>query len=190
MTQQENRRAQRDAELKVAEKKRLIAEAQESFARHAIVATQPGEVTEALVTRGASVKAGEPVLKLKSSGIRAVFELPKADADKARQLGFCRAEIDGKPLECSLAAEGGDETHVAIELPNDPNLAGKTRAPGARPSGRRVRGAPVGAGQGRRERPPVRGQPQQPGRDAGGRGGRPRGQPARPSPRAWTWGTG
>jgi hypothetical protein len=83
-------------------------------------------VTETLVARGATVKASDPVLRLKSSGIRAMFELPKADADKARQIGFCRVEIEGKHLDCSLAAEGGDETHVAIELPNDPNLVGKT----------------------------------------------------------------
>jgi hypothetical protein len=126
MTQQDNRAKLRDAELKIAEKKRLITEAQEAFNNHALVATQPGEVAEALVTRGGAIKAGEPVLRLKSSGYRALFELPKADADKARQLGFCRIEIEGKPLDCSLAAEGGDETHVAIELPNDPNLTGKT----------------------------------------------------------------
>ena len=36
-------------------------------------------------------------------------------------------EIDGKPLDCSLAAEGGDETHVVVELPNDPVVGiGKT----------------------------------------------------------------
>jgi multidrug efflux pump subunit AcrA (membrane-fusion protein) len=126
MTQQDNKRGLRNAELKVAEKKLRVAEAQESFARYAIVAAQPGEVTEALVTKGASVKAGEAALQLKSSGIRAVFELPRADADKARQLGFCRAEVDGKPLECSLAAEGGDETHVPIELPNDASLVNKS----------------------------------------------------------------
>jgi hypothetical protein len=126
MTQQDNRPKLRDAELKIAEKKRLITEAQEAFGNHAVVAAQPGEVAEALVNKGAPVKAGEPALRLKSSGYRAMFELPRADADKARQLGFCRIEIEGKPLDCSLAAEGGDETHVAIELPNDPSLVGKT----------------------------------------------------------------
>jgi multidrug efflux pump subunit AcrA (membrane-fusion protein) len=126
MTQQENKAKLRDAELKIAEKKRFIAEGQESFNERAVVAAQPGEVAEVLVARGATVKAGDPVLRLKSSGYRAMFELPRADADKARQIGFCRVEIEGKPLDCSLAAEGGDETHVAIELPNDPSLVGKT----------------------------------------------------------------
>jgi hypothetical protein len=126
MTQQDNRARLRDAELKIAEKKRLITEAQEQFANHALVAAQPGEVAAALVSRGATVKSGEPVLRLKSSGFRATFELPRADADKARQLGFCRVEVEGKPLDCSLAAEGGDETHVAIELPNDPGLVDKS----------------------------------------------------------------
>ncbi len=126
MTQQDNRVRLRDAETKIAEKKRLITEAQEAFAAHALLASAAGEVAEALVARGATVQAGDPVLRLKSSGFRASFELPKADADRARQLGFCRAEVEGKPLECSLAADGGDETHVAIELPNDPGLDGKS----------------------------------------------------------------
>jgi multidrug efflux pump subunit AcrA (membrane-fusion protein) len=126
MIQKENRAKLREAEIKIAEKKRLISEAQQSFAAHALLAAQPGEVAATLVSRGATVKAGDPVLRLKSSGYRAVFELSRADADRARQLGFCRVEVEGKPLECSLAAEGGDETHVAIELPDDPTLTGKT----------------------------------------------------------------
>jgi hypothetical protein len=31
--------------------------------------------------------------------------------------------VGGKPFECSLSAEGGDETHVLIDLPSEPEIA-------------------------------------------------------------------
>jgi hypothetical protein len=127
MTAAGNKPELRQAELKILEKKRLIAEAQASLAKHSLIAAEPGEVAEVLVAVGGEVKAGDPVLRTKGTAFSAVFELPKDDADKARQLGFCRIEIEGKPLECSLAPSGGDETHVAIELPTDLAVApGKT----------------------------------------------------------------
>ncbi len=127
MTQQNNKPEVRQAELKIAEKKRLIAEAQAALSKQAILATTPGEVGETLVQVGATVKAGDPAMKAKGTGYRAMFELGREEAEKARQLGFCRVEIDDKPLDCSLAAEGGDETHVVIDLPNDPLVGtGKT----------------------------------------------------------------
>jgi len=36
---------------------------------------------------------------------------------RARKQGICAAEIEGRPVGCSLAVESGDETHVVIELP-------------------------------------------------------------------------
>jgi hypothetical protein len=127
MTAAGNRAELRQAELKIVEKKRLIAEAQANIAKHALIANEAGEVAEVLVSVGVPIKAGAPVLRTKGTAFHAVFELPREDADKARQLGFCRVEIDGKALDCSLAANGGDETHVVIELPSDPAVAeGKT----------------------------------------------------------------
>jgi biotin carboxyl carrier protein len=127
MSQQNNKPEVRQAELKIAEKKRLIAEAQASLSRQAIIATTPGEIAETLAKVGATVKAGDPAMKAKGTGYRATFELSREDAEQARQLGFCRAEIDGKPLDCSLASEGGDETHLVVDLPSDPVVGvGKT----------------------------------------------------------------
>ena len=127
MERENNRPEVRQAEIKIAEKKRLIAEAEGNLAKHSIVALQSGEVAESLVAAGGQVKEGEPALRVKGSTYRASFELSKEDAEKARQLGFCRVEIEGKPIDCSLSAEGGDETHVVIDLPSDPLVAaGKT----------------------------------------------------------------
>ncbi len=128
-TAENNRPELRQAELKIVEKKRLIAEAQESLGQHALLANDAGEVGEVMAAVGDAVKSGQPVMRGKGNAWQATFELPREQADKARQLGFCRVELGGtgdvaaeKPLECSLAATGGDETHVVIELPNDPTV--------------------------------------------------------------------
>jgi multidrug efflux pump subunit AcrA (membrane-fusion protein) len=123
MSAQNNRGETRQAELKIAEKKRLIAEAQEALAKTAVVAGQAGEVAEAQAAVGATVKPGDPAVRAKGGAFRAIFELSREDSEKARNLGFCRVELEGKPVDCALGADGGDETHVVIELPGDPAVA-------------------------------------------------------------------
>jgi hypothetical protein len=123
MQKENNRPEIRQAELKIAEKKRLIAEAEASLTRQGVAATGSGEIAEALVKVGDTVKAGAPAVKVKGTDWRAEFELSRDDADRARHLGFCRVEIEGKPFDCSLSAEGGDETHVFVDLPAEPGLA-------------------------------------------------------------------
>jgi hypothetical protein len=122
-----NRAEIRQAELKVAEKKRFVAEAKAALASHAVIASQPGEIDQSLVSVGAQVKPGEAAVKLKGGALRATFELSREETERTRALGFCRVEVEGKPLDCSLATEGGDETHIVVELPNDPVASpGKT----------------------------------------------------------------
>jgi multidrug efflux pump subunit AcrA (membrane-fusion protein) len=117
---------QRQAELKVAEKKRLLAEAQAGYAREAVIATGSGEIAEALVAPGTTVKPGAGAARTKGTDWRVELELTREDAERLRHLGFCHAEIDGKPLDCHLSPEGGDETHVLVDLPADPAVsAGK-----------------------------------------------------------------
>jgi multidrug efflux pump subunit AcrA (membrane-fusion protein) len=117
---------QRQAELKIPEKKRLMAEAQAGYAREAVIATGSGEIAEVLASVGAPVKAGAAAARTKGTDWRAELELSREDAERLRHLGFCHAEIDGKPLDCQLSPEGGDETHVLVDLPADPAVtAGK-----------------------------------------------------------------
>jgi multidrug efflux pump subunit AcrA (membrane-fusion protein) len=104
----------------------VITELEAALARFAVLAPQGGEIAEALAAVGDAVKANQPVLRAKGQSYRAVFELPAAEAQRARQLGFCQLKMDGSPLVCSLVAEVGDETQVVVELPNDPQVgAGK-----------------------------------------------------------------
>jgi hypothetical protein len=123
MTQAGNRPEIRQAELKIAEKKRLIAEAGGGETKQGLVATSSGEVAAALVTPGTVVKAGAPAVRTKGKELRAEFELSREDANAIRHLGFCKIEVGGKPFDCSLSAEGGDETHVLLDVPADPEIA-------------------------------------------------------------------
>jgi multidrug efflux pump subunit AcrA (membrane-fusion protein) len=116
----------RQTTLKIEQKKKLVAEAEAALAQHAIIATQAGEVAEAVVEVGARVAAGAPALRAKGGGLRAVFELPREDVEAVRRLGFWRVEIDGRPFDGALSAHGTDDSHVVIDLPNDPAItAGK-----------------------------------------------------------------
>jgi biotin carboxyl carrier protein len=119
MTAENNRPEIHQSELKIAEKKKLIAEAQANLSRQGVVATTSGEIAEAVVKPGDTVKAGAPAVRIKGTDWRAEFELSREDADRARHLGFCRLEVAGKPVDCGLSAEGGDETHVFVDLPAD-----------------------------------------------------------------------
>jgi multidrug efflux pump subunit AcrA (membrane-fusion protein) len=126
MTVANKRSEMRQSELKIAEKKRLIAEAEAALAQQGLTASSTGEVAEALVKPGDTVKAGAPAVRIKGNDLRAELELSREDAERMRHLGFCHVEIGGKPFECSLSPEGGDETHVFIDLPAEPEVtAGK-----------------------------------------------------------------
>ena len=120
MTEQGNRAEIRQSEIKVAQKKRLIAQAQERLGKHAIVAAQSGEVADTLVELGTRVTPGQAVVRAKGSAYLAAFPFDKETAVKARQLGFCKVRIAGEVLDCGLSAEGGEDNRVAVELPDAP----------------------------------------------------------------------
>ncbi len=126
MKQAANRPELRQAEIKIEEKTKLVAEAQAELEKVALVARGSGEIAEAVVTEGATIKPGDPLVRLKGGGLMVLLPLSREDADRARKLGFCRIEIEGKPHDCSLAATGGDETHVALMLPPTPGAEGKS----------------------------------------------------------------
>ena len=111
-----------------------------------------GGVAESLVTRGGTVKAGEPCVAQEQ-------RLP-GGVELARRRGQgppARLLPDrdrGQAPRLQPVGRGRRRDPRGIELPNDPNLTGKT-APRARPAGRRVLGARLGARAGGRERPPT-----------------------------------
>lgn len=87
-----NEAAARQAEANLAARTREMAEAQASLAEMEIRPKEAGQIGQVLVERGALVKAGTPVIRIRPTGPRAKFALPPEARAKARALGFCRLE--------------------------------------------------------------------------------------------------
>jgi hypothetical protein len=90
-----NSAAAHHAEVMLAEKERLVADAQAALARYTIVATEPGEILETLAKVGGGVAAGAPIVRLKSHLLRGAFHLDPADRAAFGRLDFCRVEVIG-----------------------------------------------------------------------------------------------
>ncbi len=90
-----NSAAAHHAEVMLAEKERLLADARGSLARFTIVATEPGEILETLAKVGAPIAAGAPAVRLKSHLLRGAFHLDPADRAAFAGLDFCRVEVIG-----------------------------------------------------------------------------------------------
>jgi hypothetical protein len=105
------------AQARVEFRAGLVEQTQQALSQVAVVAQAPGQVQATLASLGQTVQAGVPAVRMQSAGWRASFELPRTLAARARKQGICAAEIEGRPVGCSLAVESGDETHVVIELP-------------------------------------------------------------------------
>lgn len=87
-----NEAAARQAEANLAARKRELAAAQTRLADLEIRPAVAGTIGQVLVDRGAFVKAGAPVFRIRAAGPRATFALGAVDQMKARALGFCRLE--------------------------------------------------------------------------------------------------
>jgi multidrug efflux pump subunit AcrA (membrane-fusion protein) len=110
----------RQAEIKIAEKRRLIAAARAKLDEHAVVATTSGQVVAPLVSPGDDVAPGEAVLRIDGQQLQAVFDLSPEDAQRARALTFCRAELEGQgEVDCELANDGPEAGPVTVVLPSD-----------------------------------------------------------------------
>ena len=95
----------------------LVEQTRHALSHVAVVAQAAGQVEATLTTLGQTVRVGAPAVRLQSAGWRATFELARPLTARARKQGICGAEIEGRQVECGLALDAGDETHVAIDLP-------------------------------------------------------------------------
>ena len=106
-------------DAKVAEKKKLLAELEARAAKVRLVAPGPGTVGQVLVTAGADVKAGAPVVKLADKRNLVDFKLPAADAAtmKPGAAVTLQAASGGAPIAGRVAnVDGGT---VSVELADD-----------------------------------------------------------------------
>jgi multidrug efflux pump subunit AcrA (membrane-fusion protein) len=107
------------AEAKVNEKKKLLAELEARAAKVRLVAPGPGTVAQAMVTAGAEVKAGAPVVRLADKRSIAEFKLSAADAAAMKQGAAVTLQpaAGGAPIAGRVAKVEGDT--VTVELVDD-----------------------------------------------------------------------
>ncbi|HVT10088.1 MAG TPA: hypothetical protein VHO67_21655 [Polyangia bacterium] len=110
-----NTAAAHHATVMLAEKERLVAEAQAALARYTVVAPEPGEIVETLAKVGAAVAPGTPVAKIKTRLLRGAFPLEADDRGAFAGLDFCRVEVIGLAPRASNEPVRGqahpDEAH-------------------------------------------------------------------------------
>jgi hypothetical protein len=108
-----NRPELRQAEMRLAEKRRLLEETQTALARLTVRTAEPGEVVETLAKVGAMVGPRAPVARIKGHTLHASFALPADDGAVASGLDFCRVEVIGLGPRASNA--GARRTDVASD---------------------------------------------------------------------------
>jgi multidrug efflux pump subunit AcrA (membrane-fusion protein) len=124
--------------IKVAEKRRIIADLEKKIAPLQLLAPAAATVTEVVVKVGDTVKPGDPAIKLANPSLFAEFQLPveemanlaqgkmvrlEAIAGGAAEDGQVAAAADGKVkvelLNNAGALKQGDEVHIVkAKLPN------------------------------------------------------------------------
>ncbi|MGZ3405833.1 MAG: efflux RND transporter periplasmic adaptor subunit, partial [Polyangia bacterium] len=111
--------AAKAAESKVTEKKKLLAELEARAGKVRLVAPGPGTVAQALVTAGADVKAGAPVVRMADK--RNVVEFKLAEADAAAMKSGAAVTLQpaagGAPISGRVVRAEGDT--VTVELVDD-----------------------------------------------------------------------
>ena len=109
----------RQAEIKLAEKLRLIDETTASLGKLVVRAGEPGEVVETLAKVGALVRAGTPLLRVKGRMLHGEFELDAEARASLSKLGFCRVEVVGLgPHASNAEAPGAAGTAADVGSPD------------------------------------------------------------------------
>jgi multidrug efflux pump subunit AcrA (membrane-fusion protein) len=109
----------RQAEIKLAEKQRLVDEAAAALAKLTVRASEPGEVVETMAKVGGYVRAGAPLVRVKGRVLHGEFALDQDDAAIARDLAFCRVEVVGLgPRASNAEARGASDTAADTGSPD------------------------------------------------------------------------
>jgi multidrug efflux pump subunit AcrA (membrane-fusion protein) len=85
----------RQAEIKLADKQRLIDESNATLAKLVVRASEPGEIVETMAKVGMPVRANVPLLRVKGRMLHGEFELDGDEIAGASKLAFCRVEVVG-----------------------------------------------------------------------------------------------
>jgi hypothetical protein len=112
----------KNAEAKVAEKKKLMTELEARAVKVRLVAPNAGTVAQVMVQAGGDAKAGEAVLKLADKHASAEFKVGSEAATTLRpgQAVSVQPAGGGAPAQARVAKAEGDS--VVVELPEDAPL--------------------------------------------------------------------
>jgi RND family efflux transporter MFP subunit len=111
--------ATKNAEGKVAEKRKLMNDLEARAAKVRLVAPGAGTVAQVMAQAGSDAKPGEPVLKLADKHAIADFKLGAGDAAalKSGATASLQPALGGAPLSGRVSKIDGDT--VTVELPED-----------------------------------------------------------------------
>ncbi|HEY4394956.1 MAG TPA: hypothetical protein VGP64_12885 [Polyangia bacterium] len=90
-----NRAEERQAELHLGEKQKLVEIALAGLGKYTVVAPEPGEVVETLAKIGMPVGAGAPIARVKGRLLHGAFELDAEERAALAKMDFCRVEVVG-----------------------------------------------------------------------------------------------
>jgi hypothetical protein len=108
----------RQAEIKLAEKQRLVDEGMASLAKLVIRATEPGEIVATLAKVGTPIAARTPLVRVKGRMLHGEFDLAPEEIADAAALGFCRVEVVGLgPRASNAEPAAGAQTAADVGSP-------------------------------------------------------------------------
>jgi hypothetical protein len=90
-----NRAEERQAEVHLAEKEKLVEMALAGLTKYTVVASEPGEVVETLAKIGTAVVPGAPIARVKGRLLHGAFELDAEERATLAKMDFCRVEVVG-----------------------------------------------------------------------------------------------
>jgi len=113
-----NRAEERQAEIHLGEKQKLVEMALAGLSKYRVVAQEPGEVVETLAKIGTPVVAGAPIARLKGRLLHGAFELDAEERAALAKMDFCRIEVVGLgPRAANDLPRGGGPTTAADSSP-------------------------------------------------------------------------
>jgi hypothetical protein len=114
-----NSNEERIQNVKIAQKNAQIAKAQQALTALVPVPEYGGEVEEVYVNEGDMVARGAVVIRLRSSGLSARFDLTRPEVARARRNQNCYFWMDRKVRECMIKNDVGGDSFVIAEIPAD-----------------------------------------------------------------------
>jgi hypothetical protein len=114
-----NRAEERQAEIHLGEKQKLVEMALAGLTKYTVVAPEPGEVVETLGKIGMPVVAGAPVARIKGRLLHGAFELDAEERAVLAKMDFCRVEVVGLgPRAANDLPRGAAPTTAADSSPD------------------------------------------------------------------------